>query len=246
MRDRDNTLLTQAIQSLHSEQPGADELLASATKVAQRLGLDVHEETVDVLTANCEDVRHSLHAYKRGTLSNTQVSLIDAHVGQCAGCMQAFGAGSEVRSIDWSQPSQVRLRIWRPRVFGWAFGAAFCLLASCLFLYRSYCAVPSGVRAEVQSIDGSAYLISDLREHPLSPGNKLDEGAQVRTARGSRAILRLSDGSTVEIGERTSLGVSARGRNMTVSLNGGAVIVEGLPGEAPVIYMCSHPIVAWQ
>ncbi len=237
MRDRDNTLLTQAVRGLQSDLPRAEELTASATKIAQRLGIEIREEVAGIVTANCEDVRRSLHAYKRGTLSNTQASLIEMHMRQCAGCTQTFGSGSAIKTVDWSRPSQARLRIWKPRTFGWAFAVVFSLLVCGLFLYRSFWEVPPGVRAEVQSIDGSAYLVSGSQERSLSPGNKLDEGTQLRTASGSRAVLRLSDGSTVEVGERTSLGLSARGRNMTVSLNGGAVIVQAAQRSSGHLYV---------
>ena len=71
--------------------------------------------------------------------------------------------------------------------------------------------MPPGVRAEVISIDGSASRISDGGLRPLAPGDKLSEGDELRTAGGGHAVLRLSDGSTVEINERSELGVGARG-----------------------------------
>jgi hypothetical protein len=94
------------------------------------------------------------------------------------------------------------------------------------FLYRAYWQVPPGVLAEVQSIDGSAYRISSAGDRQLFPGNKLTEGEHLRTSGGSHAVLRLTDGSTVEVNERSDLGVGARGRNMTVTLDNGAVIVQ--------------------
>lgn len=47
----------------------------------------------------------------------------------------------------------------------------------------------------------------------------------MRTAGGSRAVLRLSDGSVLEVNQRSTLDVSARGRNTTVGLDEGGLIV---------------------
>ena len=47
----------------------------------------------------------------------------------------------------------------------------------------------------------------------------------MRTAGNSRAVLRLSDGSVVEMNQRSTLDVSARGRNTTIELDEGALIV---------------------
>jgi hypothetical protein len=137
-----------------------------------------------------------------------------------------FDRTSRPRLVDWSAPAIARPVVWHPRQFGWAMAATFALVVCTLFVYKAYWQVPPGVRAEVQSIDGSAWLISHAGDRKLAPGDKLAEGEQLRTSGGAHAVLRLSDGSTVEINERSTLGVEARGSSMTVSLDNGAVIVQ--------------------
>ena len=89
----------------------------------------------------------------------------------------------------------------------------------------------------MQSIDGSAYGISDAGDRQLSAGDQLKDGEQFRTSGGAHAILRLSDGSTVEVNERSVLGVGARGHNMTISLNNGAVIVQAAKRDSGHLYL---------
>ena len=104
-------------------------------------------------------------------------------------------------------------------------------------MYKAYWQVPTGVRAEVQSIDGSASLISDSGSRVLAAGAELKEGDQLRTSGGSHAVLRLSDGSTVEMNERSAVSVGARGRNMTVDLDHGAVIVKAAHRTSGHLYV---------
>lgn len=138
-------------------------------------------------------------------------------------------------AVDWSAPALQPARVWRPRVFGWALSPALALLAICFFVYRAYWQVPPGVRAEVKSIDGPGYRISGAA--PLAAGDVLGEGEQIRTGAGGHAVLRLTDGSTVEVKERSVLGVAARGHNLTVALNGGAVIVQAAKRAAGHLYV---------
>jgi hypothetical protein len=115
--------------------------------------------------------------------------------------------------------------------------SALALTICSLFIYRVYWQIPPGVRAEVQSIDGSAYRISDAGDRRLSPGATLAEGDRLRTSGGAHAVLRLADGSTIEVNERSVLGVSARGRSLTVTLDNGAVIVQAAKRSSGHLYV---------
>jgi hypothetical protein len=111
------------------------------------------------------------------------------------------------------------------------------LLISAFFVYKAYWQVPPGVRAEVQSIDGSAYIVSGNGSRHLAPGAVLSEGDQLRTSGGSHAVVRLSDGSLVEVDQRSTLGVGARGRDTTVALDQGALIVQAAHRTSGHLYV---------
>ena len=89
----------------------------------------------------------------------------------------------------------------------------------------------------MQSIDGSASLITDSGDRLLAAGAELKEGDELRTSGGSHAVLRLADGSTVEMNERSAVSVGARGRNMTVDLDHGAVIVKAAHRTSGHLYV---------
>ncbi|HEY1901435.1 MAG TPA: FecR domain-containing protein [Terracidiphilus sp.] len=223
---RDEILLETAIRSLRANKPEAGEVSASARSVADRLGIETFSEsTVDAITS-CDDVQHLFGSYRAGTLSHARSLLIEAHVRDCGACHRRFKGGSGAAELDWSAPQARRRVAWHPQTFGLAAASAFALLVAFLFVYKAYWQVPPGVRAEVQSIDGSAYRISDRGDRQLSPGETLSEGETLRTSGGGHAVLRLTDGSKVEVNERSVVGVGARGHDFTVVLENGAVIVQ--------------------
>ena len=134
-------------------------------------------------------------------------------------------------------PRPARALSWNFRAFRWALAPTLAVLALTFFLYRAFWQIPPGVRAEVESIDGSASRISDAGDAPISAGDKLNEGDHLRTSGGAHAVLRLSDGSTVEVNERSVLAVGARGRNMTVAVDSGAVIVQAAKRTSGHLYV---------
>jgi hypothetical protein len=232
---QDEALLNTAVQALKDDEPDATQVAASARRVAGRLGMDdVSNVAIDAIHS-CADVQKLLPAFQAGNLSNARSLLIHAHIGECSVCRRRLQSGAAV--LDWSAPRPARAIVWHPRVFGWGLASAAALLVSSLFVYRAYWQVPPGVRAEVQSIDGSAYRISATGDRPLAPGDQLAEGDHLRTSGGAHAVLRLSDGSTVEVNERSVLGVGARGHNMTVTLDDGDVIVQAAKRTSGHLYV---------
>jgi hypothetical protein len=231
MKREEESILDRATHALQADVPDTKAITASATKAAQRLGIQINHEALSGAIRNCDDVRQLLDSYRARTLSEARTLLVQAHLGECGLCLRHFREGGVETAVDWARPrvvSQERAASTPQRhahAWGWALALSCALLTTAIFVYRAYWQVPPGVRAEVQSIDGSAYLISAPGNTRLAPGTKLLEGDRMRTAGDSRVVLRLSDGSVVEVNQRSTLDVSARGRNTTVALDEGALIV---------------------
>ena len=193
---------------------------------AQALGIEI-----DPRGARRSDPELRRHAAVVWTIPRRRVAadsklLVEAHLRDCGACFSLFREGPEPAALNWETPEIAAASRRRPLRWGWALAVSAALLVTGVFVYRVYWEVPPGVRAEVQTIDGSAYLIDANGDRRLAAGAELGEGAELRTAGDSHAVLRLADGSVVEVNQRSTLDVGARGRDMTVSLKRGAVIVQ--------------------
>ncbi len=232
MKNQDE-VLDKAIKSMRETEPEAGQISAAAEKVAGRLGVAFAD---DAAIESCEDIRPLLNEYRAGKLPENRALLVKAHLRECGVCLRRFHGGSG--TVDWSTPKVMPARTAvRPWAMTWAMAASLALAATGLFVYKAYWQIPPGVRAEVQSIDGSASLITDSGDRPLAAGAELKEGDQLRTSGGSHAVLRLADGSTVEMNERSAVSVGARGRNMTLDLDHGAVIVRAAHRTSGHLYV---------
>jgi hypothetical protein len=244
----DEARLDNAIQALKSAEPAPEQITTSARRVSDRLGLSESVDRVlDLTIENCHDVQGLLHSYRAGILSDGSKLLVDAHLRECGSCLRYFQSGKESAVVDWSAPSLARatkevglaskVRGAWGSAWGWSWAPAMVVLV-CLFLaYKAYWQVPPGVRAEVQSVDGFAYRSSDKGEYRLSSGDQINEGDRVRLSGGAHAVLRLTDGSSVEVKERTALQVGARGQSMTLSIDNGAVIVQAATRTSGHLYV---------
>jgi len=230
------SLLERATDALRTDVPTADALTTAMQQTAHRLGIDGASEAVHAIQ-NCEGIRSLLEAYRAGTLPEPRRLLVESHMHECGACLRLLREGSRAAVVDWSAPSIAKRALRSPRMWNWGLAFASMVVLAVVFLYRAYWQIPPGVRAEVQSVDGAAYLISDNVDRPIAPGAALHEGEQLRTAADSRAAVRLADGSLVQINQRSTLSVGARGRDMTVALDRGAVIVEAAHRTSGHLYV---------
>jgi len=108
--------------------------------------------------------------------------------------------------------------------------AASVLLAagvSAWAVQQAFFGVPAGSRAAVQAVSGGLQRVGRrARGEPRPRRGGRGGGAGPQPPRASRAVLRLRDGSTVEMGERAELSVTARGNDTTIHLTRGSIIVQ--------------------
>jgi len=237
MRRTEENLLENALEAVKSDTPGASALSESAARVAGRLRIDTPDEISMAAMNSCKDVQRMLPSRRAGTLSESQSLLVDAHLRDCLACLRVSRNDSKSTVLDWSTPRVASPVNWKSPALAWALAASLILSASAIFAYRMYWRVPVGVQAQVESIDGAAYVFSGEGDRQLRAGDALQAGEHLRTAGGSQAVVRLADGSTVEVNERSVLAFGARGRDMTVSLDNGAVIVHAAKRTSGHLYV---------
>lgn len=232
-QDNRNHDLESAARVVRDDQPSAEQVREAGGRIWQSLqGTAAAAQQLEPIRG-CEDVTRLLPAFAARQLSPARSLLIQSHLHECANCR----ARAEHRTPEVKWAPVVAMRPAR-RWSGFAVAAAVVLIAATAFIVSNmYFAVPAGARASIQSIDGVAYRMTPEGDRAAAVGDRLNEGDVISTAAGSHAFVKLTDGSLVEVNERTSFAVKARGKDTTIALDRGAVIVQATKRTAGHLYV---------
>ena len=232
MRDqieRKESSLDDAIAAVRDDVPPAGAADAAAERAWERIA-PAQRAMVSPAEAitGCADVRALLPAHRRGELSAPRALLVEDHLRDCVACRKAFlqPARGHLALLPWrASTADMPPAPRRLKPYALAASVLLAAVASAWGVHEAFFGVPAGSRAAVQSVSGGLQRVA-AESARLAPGAEIGEGEPVRTGGGSRAVLRLSDGSLVEMGERAELTVTARGHDMTVHLARGQIIVQ--------------------
>ena len=190
----------------------------------------------------CDDFQSLIPAYLEGKLSAARKLLLEDHSNECVPCrreikaQKAYAAtksatfiprthsprsvrgAQTAKSTRWSTAKIVRLSA--------AAALVVCLGLAGMFMYERLDLSGRTLAATVENANGSVYVVSDADSRQLAAGEQIQKGEHVRTAKDSNAVMRLADGSTVEMRERSEFSVSENMRGVTIQLDRGDVIVE--------------------
>ena len=206
------------VNSVRDDVPNAEVARAAAERVRERLGV---AEGPDEF---CAQFRAAFDAYRTGRLLEGRRMLVEDHLHSCVVCRREYSGAQNVLVIPKrSRPVARRL--------GWAAAAALLIGATAITGYALAPSIdramaPSGARGTVASVAGTLVLVSEAATVPLAAGAEIPEGQEIRTGRGSRAVIRLRDGSLVEMAERSDLALTERWSGKTIRLARGSVLVE--------------------
>jgi len=233
MRDqigRKESSLDDAIAAVRDDVPPADAADAAAERAWERIApvQRAAASSVEAITG-CADVVALLPAHRRGELAAARALLVEDHLRDCVACRKAFlqPAAGHLALLPWrASTADTRPAPRRLRPYAVAASVLLAAVASAWAVHEAFFAVPAGSRAAVQSVSGGLQRVAAEAAVRVAPGAEIGDGETVRTGGGSRAVLRLSDGSLVEMGERAELAVTARGHDMTVRLARGQIIVQ--------------------
>jgi hypothetical protein len=204
--------LEKALQSMKGEDVSPEKLSESKARVWEKLGQPG--------LALCSEFQAEFRDYLDGRLAASRRLLVEDHLGRCPSCRAKLAEEKGERSVI---PMPKRRAAWWPTWGTWAAAAAVVLIA--LYAGRDRIdslLAPHGPRATVASLTGGLYLVS---EGTLQAGSPIGENAVIRTGPGSHAVLRLHDGSTVDVNERTELSVHGAWSGQSIRLQSGDVIV---------------------
>jgi hypothetical protein len=219
--------LERALQEMKEEDVDSGTLESARARVWETMtsaGSATRETTLS--RTPCAEFRQDFHAYLATELGNTALgvsrqTLLEDHLSRCSGCRARIAEMKGERPIV-AMPlrSSSRWAQWG------ALAAAAALLLPVLYLGRGAIDSmigPGGPRATVVSADGGLYR---LPVGSLEAGAAIGEHEAVRTGPGAHAVLRLADGSMVDVNERTELFVTAAWSGQAIHLQRGDIIVK--------------------
>ncbi len=205
--------LERALQEMKQEDVDAGTLEAARARV--------WDKVTNAGGASCAEFRPDFRAYLSGELAGSRRVLMEDHLSRCPACRASVaGMKGERRVIAMPQRSSRRWVRWG------SLAAAAALLFAVVYVGRDAIdamMAPGGPRATVVSADGGLYR---LPGGALEAGASIGEKELVRTGPGAHAVLRLADGSTVDVNERTELFVTAAWSGRAIHLQRGDVIVQ--------------------
>jgi len=240
-----DAIIDKGTRAIRDEEIDSSAVSESATRVWARVSQEAAENSVGNLNTmnvnnstehihGCADFQSLIPAYLEGNLSAARTLLLEDHSNECIPCrreMKAQRSGAKVATVAATQPTRSNsfANGWRLSNFarlGVAAAAVVVIGLVGMFMYERLDLSGRTLAATVENTDGPVYVVSDAQMRPLAVGEVLQKGEQVRTAKDSNAMLRLADGSTVEMRERSEFSVSENMRGVTIRLDRGDVIVE--------------------
>jgi hypothetical protein len=214
--------MDQAILAIAQDEPTEEQIGNAAARVRSAMFLQAASGPQRI--RGCADYQALIPAYLNRTLSAGRALLFQDHTRECINCRHALAAAREsngptlVRPI--TPPTSVVPRVWAIAAVG--------LLAAGItaFVATQFWAHTASGQIAVQTVSGTLYAVSDRASTPIFSGREIKTGERVRTAKGSTAVIRLGDGSQVEMNERAELAVISERGGSKVRLDRGNIIIQ--------------------
>ncbi|MFZ0733101.1 MAG: FecR domain-containing protein [Candidatus Sulfotelmatobacter sp.] len=187
---------------------------------------------------SCQDFQALIPAYIEKRLPASRAMLVEDHLHACVDCRHAL---ERERTGQTQTTRRMERKPRATRGWNWAFAAsaiAAVAFAAVAFTY-GYLPGQHTVRGSVASVDGSLYAISGDNVRLIPAGYQISSQDEVRTAKGSTAVLRLNDGSLVEMGARAGVSVSRAWGGTTIHLDDGQVIVQAAKQHTGHLYVAT-------
>ena len=205
--------LERALQEMKDENVDAGSLETARARVFASM--------TNAASVTCAEFREDFPAYLRKELGDRRRLLVEDHLSRCPGCRARIADLKGERTVV-AMPVRSSSRWMR-----WGgLAAAAALVLSFLYLGRDAIdtmLAPGGPRATVVSANGGLYR---LPVGSLEANAAIGDRESVRTGPGAHAVLRLADGSMVDVNERTELFVTAAWSGQAIHLQRGDIIVK--------------------
>jgi hypothetical protein len=223
----------QVTNQIRTEPVDAATVSAAAERVWARVSVETSAETPAQQAADriggCADFQSLIPAYLNGELSEARSMLLVDHTHECIPCRRAMKQAREFRT-GIVRPARQTQKMFgyklNPVVMRWGIAAVIVIGLGLVALPLVQRFMFGSFEVTVQAAEGPVYAVADAQMRALNSGEKVHGGDKIRTSKDARAVVRLSDGSTIEMKDRSEFSVSQGFSGTTIHLNRGSVIVE--------------------
>jgi FecR-like protein len=234
-----DAILDKTTAEMRNEQVDPSVVNDAAGRVWARLSVEAAANSAQLQTGNtdspatdriggCADFQSLIPAYLSGGLSEARSLLLVDHTHECIPCRKAMKDARSRRMAPAKKAVVKRGFSIQPVVLRWGIAAALIIgvgLVALPFIQR-YVPLGGELEATVQAAEGQVYHIADTRSTALVAGEKLQRGERIRTAKDAHALVRLGDGSVIEMKDRSEFYITKNSQGTTIHLDRGAIVVE--------------------
>ncbi len=245
MKDRD-ALLDRAASQIAGSRPDAEHATAAAARVWDRLASDSADAAARAAEVDeirgCDDYQALIPAYLAGGLPEARKLLLEDHSRQCVPCRRALKTAreGEAPAKTWHAPQAPAAPSWRSYKV-WALAAALIAgIGIAQFLLRELVPFGSSASAMVRTVDGDLFRIASTSHVPVAEGDVIHEGETIRTGREGSTVVKLNDGSLIEVRQRSEVRLEDSRRGTTIELERGSVIVQAADQRKRHLYVATE------
>jgi FecR protein len=230
-RNNEDQILDKVTDEIRNEKIDPVAVSAAADRVWARVSAAAGETEFQLPAVDriegCRDFQSLIPAHLAGKLSEARSLLLVDHTHECIPCRRAMNEARTRRS------GTIKPAVGKPRyslqpvILRWGVAAALVIgigLLAVPFIQRYW--PNSNFEATVQAAEGQVFQVADTRTAAVNAGAKLLQGEKVRTAKDGRAVVRLSDGTLIEMRDRSELSLTQNGQGTTIHLDRGSIVVE--------------------
>ena len=229
--NNEDQILDKITAEIRNEKIDPAAVSAAADRVWARVSAAAGETEFQMPTVDriesCRDFQSLIPAHLAGKLSEARSLLLVDHTHECIPCRKSMNEARAKRTGTIKPAARKTSYSIQPVILRWGVAAAIVIglgLLAVPFVQRFW---PYGnFEATVQAAEGQVYQIADTRTAAVGNGAKLQQGEKVRTAKDGRAVVRLSDGSLIEMKDRSELYLTKTGKGTTIHLDRGSIVVE--------------------
>jgi ferric-dicitrate binding protein FerR (iron transport regulator) len=188
----------------------------------------------------CDDFQALIPAYLRGELSPARALLVEDHTRNCIPCRRALREAREARPAVIARPVRSTAAPRNRAVWVSLAAVLAVALGFGLFTLIQEMMVGHTKMARIESVEGTLYRVAGDSSKAIGAGETIDAGEEVRTAKGSMALVRMADGSLIEMNERAGLSLDAARKGNTIQLERGRIIVKAAKQHGHHLYVATR------